>query len=125
MTKYSRNSGKNLPITERRKRGFSITLSDAERKNYREKAKLAGMDLATYMRSCADQREIKVIYVPEPSQKLVADLSHTMVNLNTLARSINSPDKKPAYDTINTAVLKFQFALIGMNFFEQSEAADG
>lgn len=125
MKEHSRNSGKKVVVIERRKRGFSITLTHQERENLREQAKILGVDMATYVRFAITQNVPVVVNVPPTNQKLVADLSHAIVNLNTIARALNSPDKKPVYDAITTAILTLQFALIGKNFFEQNEASDG
>lgn len=125
MKKYSRNSGKKVVEIERRKRGFGITLSHQERENLREQAKILGVDMATYVRFAIAQNVPVVVNVPPTNQKLVANLSHAMVNLNTLARALNSSEMKPTYNAISTAILTLQFALIGKNFFEQSEVLNG
>ena len=125
MKKYSRNSGKKVVEIERRKRGFGITLSHQERENLREQAKILGVDMATYVRFAIAQNVPVVVNVPPTNQKLVANLSHAMVNLNTLARALNSSEMKPSYNAIRTAILTLQFALIGKNFFEQSEVLNG
>lgn len=125
MKKYSRNSGKKVVEIERRKRGFGITLSHQERENLREQAKILGVDMATYVRFAIAQNVPVVVNVPPTNQKLVANLSHAMVNLNTLARALNSSEMKPSYNAISTAILTLQFALIGKNFFEQSEVLNG
>lgn len=125
MKEHSRNSGKKVVVIERRKRGFSITLTHQERENLREQAKILGVDMATYVRFAIAQNVPVVVNVPPTNQKLVANLSHAMVNLNTLARALNSSEMKPTYNAISTAILTLQFALIGKNFFEQSEVLNG
>ena len=125
MKEHSRNSGKKVVVIERRKRGFSITLTHQERENLREQAKILGVDMATYVRFAIAQNVPVVVNVPPTNQKLVANLSHAMVNLNTLARALNSSEMKPSYNAISTAILTLQFALIGKNFFEQSEVLNG
>ena len=94
MKKYSRNSGKKVVGIERRKRGFGITLSHQERENLREQASILGVDMATYVRFAIAQNVPVVVNVPPTNQKLVANLSHAMVNLNTLARALNSSTMK-------------------------------
>lgn len=125
MKEHSRNSGKKVVEIERRKRGFGITLSHQERENLREQAKTLGVDMATYVRFAIEQNVPVVVNVPPTNQKLVANLSHAMVNLNTLARALNSSTMKPTYTAISVAILSLQFALIGKSFFEESEVLDG
>jgi hypothetical protein len=125
MKKHSRNSGKKVVEIERRKRGFSITLTHQERENLREQAKILGVAMATYVRFAIAQNVPVVVNVPPTNQKLVANLSHAMINLNTLARALNSPKMKPTYNAIYTAILSLQFSLIGKDFLQiESEVLD-
>jgi hypothetical protein len=99
-----------------------LWLTPAEKKNWNAKAAAAGMNLNEFIRCCVERRAIAPV-PPEVNRVTAVELGRIGVNLNQLARAMNTaialgqllPDVKEALNqvkAVDEAVKKIQSELL-------------
>lgn len=81
-------------MEETKQKRFEIRLSDEEKQNIEEKAKLSGLTMSEYIRQAAVTTSVKINIINEPNVNQIADLAFQIkkvgTNINQIAHKLNS-----------------------------------
>lgn len=76
-------------MEETKQKRFEIRLSDEEKQNIEEKAKLSGLTMSEYIRQAAVTASVKINIINEPNVNQIVDLAFQIKKVGNLWLSLN------------------------------------